>query len=218
VQAIAFWEEYMEHGVLSARSAARICLLRPSMVFMLMQTPDPATLKDALPPLHRFTHIFMPINDNTNPETAEGGSHWTLLLVSLIDDVAFHYDSLRPSNYEPARLATKKLEQVVGKKLTFVDIEDTPQQDNGSDCGIYVCQNMDILTREKLLETEKAKKIDMSLGQTKWDADNVRRNMVATIDDLRKKAIKIESRSRSRSREPSTQPPRIGPGSNAADS
>ena len=40
------------------------------MAFMLMQTPDPLTLKDALPNFSRTTHIFLPINDARNVSVA----------------------------------------------------------------------------------------------------------------------------------------------------
>ena len=68
------------------------------MAFMLMQTPDPLTLKDALPNFTRTTHIFLPINDARNVSVAEGGSHWSLLLVSVIDGVAFTYEAMTAFN------------------------------------------------------------------------------------------------------------------------
>lgn len=80
---------------------------------MLKFTPDPTTLKDALPDFNATTHIFLPINDNDDVEKAEGGSHWSLLLVSKVDGVAFHYDSMMSANREVARLTTMKFEKWV---------------------------------------------------------------------------------------------------------
>ncbi|PQE12677.1 hypothetical protein CJF30_00002533 [Rutstroemia sp. NJR-2017a BBW] len=99
---IAFWEEYLENETLKKYPSSNIVLLRPSMAFMLMQTPNPLDLKQALPDFSKTTHIFLPINDNRNVSVAEGGSHWSLLLVSVVDGVAFHYDSLSPSNWNEA--------------------------------------------------------------------------------------------------------------------
>lgn len=170
---------------------------------------DPASLRDALPPLQDYTHIFMPINDNKDVTHAEGGSHWTLLLASLIDGKVFHYDSLRPSNYEAARVGAYKLSQVTGIRLELTDFEDAPQQENGSDCGMFVCLNMKELLLKKLLRTERGGRVDMSLRGEKINAHAGRKEMTNIIDDLRRQAI--DSRSRSRSRVPSQSPPRIGP-------
>lgn len=187
------------------------------MCFMLMQTADPSTLKDALPPLQSYTHVFLPVNDCTDPEAAGGGSHWTLLLVSLIDNKAFHYDSLNPSNFRPAKSAVYKLEQLLQRSLTLTDLTDTPQQENESDCGMFVCMNMDYLLN-RLLSTEQAGNVDMDLRNAKYSAKLMRDKMATTIDDLRRKAIKSSSRSRSRTRDGprSESPPRIGPGSGAS--
>ncbi|KAF4631720.1 hypothetical protein G7Y89_g6407 [Cudoniella acicularis] len=129
---------YLEREELRKYPSSHIVLLRPSMAFMLMQTANPLTLKDALPNFSKTTHIFLPINDARNVSVAEGGSHWSLLLVSVIDGVAFHYDSLSPSNYNEAMLATTRLSQLLGRSLRFMNLDDSPQQENGSDCGVYV--------------------------------------------------------------------------------
>lgn len=101
---ISFWEEYLEHEKLRDFPKANIVLLRPSMAFLLMNTKDPLSLKSALPDFQKTTHIFLPVNDCRSVDVAEGGSHWSLLLVSVIDGVAFHYDSMTPANIQEAKL------------------------------------------------------------------------------------------------------------------
>jgi sentrin-specific protease 8 len=129
---------------------------------MLMQTPDPLTLKDALSNFSKTTHIFLSINDDRNPSLAEG-SHWSLLLGSIIDGVAFHYDSLTPLNYNEALLATDKISHLLGRPLDFGNLGDSPQQENSSDGGIYVCMLMRHLLLKRLLSANAKEKVSMSM-------------------------------------------------------
>lgn len=163
------------------------------MSFMLQQTPDPLTVKDALPDFSRTTHIFLPINDNRDVNQAEGGSHWSLLLVSIIDGVSFHYDSLTPSNDPDARIASHKLELLLGKKLRFVHMEDAPQQENGSDCGVFVCLLMRHLLLKRLLRADASKKISMSMREQHVNASEGRKIMLKTIESRRKEGEKRRS-------------------------
>lgn len=188
--AISFWEEYLEREYLINYNRANIVLLRPSMSFMLMQTPDPLTLREALPDFRTTTHIFLPINDNTNPDIAEGGSHWSLLLVSQIDGVAFHYDSLGNDNIQPAQHATRQMSRLLGKGLRFVHMRDSPQQDNGSDCGVFVCILMEKLLLERLLRSDTDKKVSMSLKTDHINAHGGRKRILHEIEKFRKEGEK----------------------------
>lgn len=160
---------------------------------MLMQTPNPLTLKDALPDFTGTTHIFLPINDAHNVSVAEGGSHWSLLLVSIIDGVAFHYDSLCPSNYHEAANAAMKVGQLIGKPLRFIDLKDSPQQANGSDCGVYVCIQMRHLLLRRLLSANAREKVSMSMGGKLIDAAGGRREMLSIIEDKRREGERRRS-------------------------
>jgi sentrin-specific protease 8 len=119
-------------------------LLRPSMCFMLMQTPDPRTIRvrfvtstqcvsanlfvrssqEALPDFSKTTHIFLPLTDSDEPERAEGGTHWSLLLVSVVDGVSFHYDSLPPGNTRKAQFCTQQVSVLLKKPLRFINLSD----------------------------------------------------------------------------------------------
>ncbi|KAF2655370.1 cysteine proteinase [Lophiostoma macrostomum CBS 122681] len=211
--AIAFWEEYLEREELTLYPKAQIVLLRPSMSFMLMNTPDPLTLKEALPNFSTTTHIFLPINDSHDVERAEGGSHWSLLLVSVIDGVSFHYDSLAPSNDSEARNTSHKLEQLLGKRLRFIHMDDAPQQENGSDCGVFVCLLMRHLLLKRLLRADASRKVTMSMSQQGVNATEGRKVMLRTIEAKRKEGERRRSRSVSPFRPGSSKsksPPRIG--------
>ncbi|KAF2015721.1 Ulp1 protease family protein [Aaosphaeria arxii CBS 175.79] len=191
--AIAFWEEYLEREELSQFPKAQIVLLRPSMSFMLMNTPDPLTLREALPNFSRTTHIFLPVNDNRDVSRAEGGSHWSLLLVSVIDGVSFHYDSLAPANDAEARSTSQKLEILLGKRLRFIHLEDAPQQENGSDCGVFVCLLMKHLLLKRLLRADASKKISMSMRDQHVNAYDGRKAMLRIIEEKRKEGERRRS-------------------------
>ncbi|KAK3115141.1 hypothetical protein LTR53_005825 [Teratosphaeriaceae sp. CCFEE 6253] len=212
--AIAFWEEWLEREKLSAYPKARIVLLRPSMAFMLLRTQDPLSLKSALPDFSATTHIFLPVNDCRELMRAEGGSHWSLLLVSVIDGVAFHYDSLYPHNELQAKQTAFKFSMLLGRHLKFINLDDAPQQENSMDCGVYVCLLMQHLLISKLLRAHANDKVSMSMRGKEVDATGGRKEMLRTIESKRREG----ERRRSRSHSPfqhgggskSRSPPRIG--------
>ncbi|KAA8623079.1 ULP1 Protease Ulp1 family [Pyrenophora tritici-repentis] len=210
--AIAFWQEYLEREELTNFPKASIVLLRPSMAYMLRQSADPLAVKEALPNFSRTTHIFLPINDNSDAQ-AEGGSHWSLLLVSIIDGVSFHYSSMAGCNDREARSTTMKLEQLLGKRLRFIPMADSPQQENGSDCGVFVCVLMRHLLLKRLLRADASKKVSMSMRDAHIDAKDGRKTMLKVIEDRRIEGKRRSSRSHSPFRNPSAHsksPPRIG--------
>ncbi|KAK1241258.1 hypothetical protein MKX08_001232 [Trichoderma sp. CBMAI-0020] len=191
---IAFWEEYLEHETLPRFPQARIILLRPSMTFLLMKEPDMRHVRSALPDFNKVTHVFLPINDNRNVAMAEGGSHWSLLLVSVLDGIAFHYDSLGGANYAEANLATRKLSEIVQRPIRFVNLEDSPQQENGSDCGVFVCLLMRHLLVKRLLAANAREKVSMSMAGKMVDSNGGRKEMLRIIENLRKEGERRRSK------------------------
>jgi sentrin-specific protease 8 len=201
-QNIAFWEEFLEREVLSKYPQAHIVLLRPSMTFLLMKNKDTEMVRSALPDFKHITHIFLPINDNRNVSQAEGGSHWSLLLVSILDGVAFHYDSLDGANNNEAWEASKRLSSVLGRPLRFHHLADCPQQENGSDCGVYVCIIMRHLLVKRLLAVGAGQKISMTMQGKAIDSLGGRKEMLKIIENLRKEGERRRST-------PGNTPPRI---------
>ncbi|KAI0020186.1 Ulp1 protease family protein [Xylariomycetidae sp. FL0641] len=199
---IAFWEEFLEREILLKYPQARIVLLRPSMTFLLMKNKDAESVRAALPDFRRVTHIFLPINDNRNVSMAEGGSHWSLLLVSIIDGVAFHYDSLDGANNAEAYDATRRLSTILGRQLRFHHLAECPQQENGSDCGVFVCIIMRHLLVKRLLSVNAGEKISMSMAHKAIDSTGARKEMLKIIENLRKEGER-------RRQNPSNTPPRI---------
>lgn len=190
---ISFREEYLERQFLSDFKSSNIVLLRPSMSFMILQTPDPRSLREALPDFTRTTHVFLPINDCRNVAEAEGGTHWSLLLISIVDGIAFHYDSLPPGNVWEAQSVSAKFGILLGRRIRFLHLEDSPVQENGSDCGVFVCLSMRHLLLRRLLLASADEKVSMSLSGRKVDARAGRKEISRIIEGFRKEGEKRRS-------------------------
>ena len=149
--------------------------------------------QDALPNFTNTTHVFLPINDSNNPEIAEGGSHWSLLLLSVVDAVAFHYDSLPPGNQRDALIATRKMSILLSKQLQFIQLDDSPLQENGSDCGVFVCLNMRHLLLKRLLMVRSDEKVSMSMGGRRVDAREGRKEISRIIESYRREGERRRS-------------------------
>ncbi|RPA82911.1 cysteine proteinase [Ascobolus immersus RN42] len=175
---ISFWEEVLEHEDLKRYPGVKIILLRPSMVMLMRQVEDESMIISALPDLRKASHIFLPINDCDDPREAEGGSHWSLLVVGVRDGVAFHYDSLMPSNDNVAKTVAAKLFHILGRTSgwRYLQVPDTPQQINGSDCGVHVCMNMEELLY-RLLQVNVDSNVDMKMKGSKQNAREFRIRM-----------------------------------------
>lgn len=184
---------YLEREFLVNYPSSNIVLLRPSMSFMLLQTPDPRTLREALPNFTKTTHVFLPINDCRNVNEAEGGTHWSLVLVSIVDGIAFHYDSLPPGNTAEAQQVTQKIGTLLNRRLRFLHLDDSPIQENSSDCGIFVCLSMRHLLLKRLLMASSTQKVSMSMAGKKLNAAAGRREMVRIIERFRKKGERRRS-------------------------
>ncbi|CAK7245311.1 MAG: hypothetical protein STHCBS139747_006887 [Sporothrix thermara] len=192
---ITFWEEYLEREVLPKYPQARIALLRASLTLILMAADNIDSARKALPDFRTTTHIFLPISDAKDLSRSESGSHWSLLLVSVIDGVAFHYDSMHTSNLREARNVAARMAMLLGRPLRFRHIDDTPQQDNGNDCGVFVCVLMRFLLVKRLLNAHAREKVSMSLGGKMIDAQGGRKEMLRIIENLRREGERRRSTS-----------------------
>jgi len=171
-----------------------------------MQAVDFKGIGSALPDFSKVTHIFLPVNDARDGGSADGGSHWSLLLVSVIDGVAFHYDSLGGANFFEAQKCADRLSKVLGLPLKFTQMEDSPQQENSNDCGVFVCILMRHLLIKRLLNANANEKVSMSMKNKVIDSHGGRKEMLKIIESLRKEG----ERRRSASPFPSSDtPPRI---------
>lgn len=155
---------------------------------MLLRTEDPFTLRKVLPPFDRSTHVFIPINDSTELDRRDGGTHWSLLVISVIDRVAFHYDSVYLGNNTQAWQVTRNFGILMNTAFRYVNMVDSPQQANASDCGVFVCLEMRHLLLDRLLQTNSKDKISMSLATHKIHASAGRKEIAKMIEHFRRRA------------------------------
>jgi sentrin-specific protease 8 len=151
---------------------------------------------ESIPDLDGVTHMFVPVNDDDQSQevgSRNGGSHWSLVLVSMVDGVAFYYDSIAGTNVREANRIINKLGAVLGMQLRFIPLNDTPQQENGSDCGVYVCMFMEHLLLHRLLQVRTNEKVSMSMGGKYIDAREGRKKMLRVIEERRREGEKRRS-------------------------
>jgi hypothetical protein len=110
-----------------------------------------------------------------------------------VDGVSFHYDSLPPGNVRKGQFCAQQLSALLNQPLRFINLTDSPEQENGSDCGVFVCLNMRHLLMKRLLMVRADEKVSMSLGGKKVDAREGRKEMMRIIEDFRKEGEKRRS-------------------------
>ncbi|KAK9457632.1 hypothetical protein V1511DRAFT_179123 [Dipodascopsis uninucleata] len=150
---LTFWYEFLERSQLNKSPENRIVLLRPSMVFLLAQSQNPLELKTVLPDLQGAAYIFCPINNNEDVNLAEGGSHWSLLVINVATCHGYYYDTLENINIREAEHVAKRLGPLLGGISIKLRPIATPQQTNGSDCGVLVCMITSCLV-DRLLDSQ----------------------------------------------------------------
>lgn len=99
---------------------------------------------------------------------------------------------MSPSNLTEARLVAMKLQQLLGIPIRFANLEDTPQQQHGNECGVHVCWAMKHLLERRLLVVQREQEVDMSLGGKMLDHMRMRREMVKICEQLRKEQRRCE--------------------------
>jgi sentrin-specific protease 8 len=161
---ITFASEFLEH---TAFPSLPYAFLHPSLALVLLLEDDEEDLAGTLKGLRLEEKelLFLPINDNSNPEIVAGGSHWTLLVIRInrnsdgkVACEAVHLDSAAPGskrtpNHEVAStVATRLVRYLAGKGSSGVSSSPvevasawTVKQQNGSDCGVHVLFSMETL-------------------------------------------------------------------------
>ena len=125
-----------------------------------------------------FDKVFFPVHVN--------GNHWCLAVINFLDRRFEYYDSLRN---RPGLWVFNSLREYVVKEAknyhnrpnynfegwTEYVPQDIPHQDNGSDCGVYMCKYADYLSNG----------LDIPTRFQKDEIKLFRRRMLAQIIDNR---------------------------------
>lgn len=70
---------------------------------------------------------------------------------------------------------------------------DSPQQENGSDCGVFVCVLMRHLLLKRLLRADASRKISMSMKDAHVQAKDGRKTMLRVIEERKKEGERRRS-------------------------
>jgi sentrin-specific protease 8 len=176
---------YLIHEELAKHPGSRVLFIIPTFA-VLINKRNPGI---KIPHLTHASHIFIPINDGGAAE-GPSGSHWSLLVISRHDRRAFYYDSYRSMLVRQARDACQVISGLLGFKIDFVDLKDTPQQKDSSSCGVFICWAMKHLLVRRLLAVESNRSVDMSLAEKDMDLVSVREEMQRLILNLRQMACR----------------------------
>lgn len=185
-----------------------ICMLLPTFTFLIANTPDPQDLVtcNVLPKgISDAQIIFCPLNDNDDFGVSEGGSHWSLVVFCKLqssDDPskrkyiqkAFVYDSMFEANATETKRLVENMSKILynpkdpksKKDWDIIHIRDSPQQTNGSDCGVYVTSVTAFLISQLIALVKSSSKnkdafVDFSLKDVRFSAIDTRIWMLSTL-------------------------------------
>lgn len=131
-------------------------------------------------------YVFIPITDNVDP-TKAGGSHWSLLVVGVEEKQAWYLDSLPSSNADKmtdARCYAKAMNEVFECEFELM-VAPAPKQANGSDCGIHVCMETDVLlARLRGISRDSPVRLNCSLAGQVLNASAYRESLQKLIQDM----------------------------------
>ena len=151
--------------------------------------------------LDKKKFIFAPINDNKKIQYTCSGSHWTLNLVDVDNNVIYYLDS-NLGDVSNAHTFHKKLEKLFGKKFEFIyALQKDKYQNNSYDCGMFLLGFSEVLMKHIMNNNLQIK----NNGNNKkgldfiFEGENLvkqsymstfRKNIINLIYDMAKKAKK----------------------------
>lgn len=171
----AEWLDALSGQLNHSGFSSQVKMFPPSVVELLVTLDSSAAASDAASavpkPKERF--LILPVSDRYSPSSpgpASEGSHWSLLLVDAASGIGFHLDSLGDCNRTAANAVHSsilKLIQPPGSRRGHpppvpMKVDCLQQQENGSDCGIYVLLLSSLLHRR--LNTPAASSYDLTVA------------------------------------------------------
>lgn len=132
---IGFAFEYFEKEVFAEFSSV-VSFVGPHVTqcFKMMSFDEAKLLIEPLD-LTKKELAFFAVSDHMSEDA--GGTHWSLLVLSVTNKICYHYDSLSDQNRESAKQIFVILNKIFKGSLKFEE-SSCPKQTNSHDCGVYV--------------------------------------------------------------------------------
>lgn len=119
--------------------------LNPELYEKFFQSYDPS--------IYQANRIFIPWH--------VGGNHWVLVELNMLRQTAYCYDSLGVSRAYLIEESLRIIDKIYSRRGADIAprlwikraAEPCPQQDNGRDCGVFVCKNMEMAGRSLRIKT-----------------------------------------------------------------
>ncbi|KAF5270722.1 hypothetical protein FQA39_LY01460 [Lamprigera yunnana] len=178
---ISFYFEYLE--ICRFKKNPLLVFVHPQVTQCIKLSPS-TEIKVFLEPLisKHCKFIFFALNDNEQTEVS-GGSHWSLLLYSILEQMVFHFDSSRGSNHHQAVEFGTKLLGYFGLPSYGCFTESIClQQTNSYDCGIHVICNAEYLAEYACRHS----KIEGCVSLTQDSIYSKRESLLNLISELSK--------------------------------
>ncbi|ELP93478.1 leukocyte receptor cluster member, putative [Entamoeba invadens IP1] len=137
----------IEHFKEEFSSLHNVLFLDPN-VFILLAFSDDCQVLDDLD-AKKYEHLILPINDLTDNNSVNNGTHWSLLYVNVVMKVAFYYDSVASSykiEHSQAYRLSQKIGKYYGQSYHCIRAE-CPYQNNSIDCGPSVLCNIHAIAK-----------------------------------------------------------------------
>ncbi|KAL2611165.1 hypothetical protein R1flu_022857 [Riccia fluitans] len=144
---IEFYFNYLDRQICSFAGCQEdetspLLLVGPTPTFWLLHCPDAEGIIATIQPMKLLKRelVIFAVNNNEDVETAEGGTHWTLLSYNRQKNTFEHFDSMAGTNWKQARDLVNIVKPYMGPfaaSAKFIE-QATPQQENSYDCGVYV--------------------------------------------------------------------------------
>lgn len=139
-QIISFYFEYLQKQKFGSNNS--ILFISPE-VTQLMKLMHGHDLEGLLKEIHVIDKDFVFFALNNNETTKAGGSHWSLLVLSMPESTFFHYDSSNKSNLSHCEHFVRDLKAAMKSTNLKIKSPKCLQQNNSYDCGIHVLSMAD---------------------------------------------------------------------------
>ncbi|OEL19477.1 NEDD8-specific protease 1 [Dichanthelium oligosanthes] len=180
------------NSLASTVNTDEILLIWPSVSYFLYNDARPDSVAAQVEELNLDARsmVLFPINNNEDPSIADGGTHWSLLVLDQrVPGIRrfSHYDSAGGLNDPFAQHLVERLTPLSGREVILIESQG-PQQDNGYDCGLFLIATAKEICRWWMSSSEEDWKVVVARQVNPGSVAALRVDLLQRIESsLRKK-------------------------------